>query len=317
MKGILLGLVSVVTWSMVFVVGRYLFLKYEMAPIHFAWVRYALAAPILLGMVAASGKGGTLLSELRNRRRILLYAALGATGCFGMSYFQMLSLRYTQATTISMLSSTAPLFTLMAAVPLGEKVTLKKVAALVLGFTGAALITYASANTKEVAEGPFPYFGPLMALASGASWGVYTALGKKASRRAGGLVTTTIAVMFGTLIFIFVLPQIIAAGMPSWQVMVGLSIVAVGGTAIGFATWYAALKHIEAGRLSMFQFLTPVLAYVQAYLLLGEEMTRRAAAGFVLVVAGVIVVMRSRDTAMGQPGGAPPSSTEASGNPAS
>ena len=295
MKGILLGLVSVLMWSAVFVMGRLVLVKYSLALVHFAWMRYAIAGPLLLGMVLAQGRGKALLEELRRPWGLVTYAAMGATGCFGMSYFQVLALPYSQATTISMLMATAPLFTLVAAIPLGEKITSSKVASLILGFSGAGLITYAmSGQGAFVLPGPFPYYGELMILLSGASWGIYTVLGKRPSARVGGLSATTLAVLFGNLLFLPAIPLIIDGGMPCWQALLALGFEGVGGTAIGFATWYAALKYIEAGKLSMLQFLSPVLAYLQASVILGERITLQAAFGFVLVAVGVFFIVRSK-----------------------
>jgi len=302
MKGYLLGFISVLMWSVVFVMGRYLIVNYDMAPIHFAWVRYAVTAPILLGIILAQGRGKSIIDELKRPWGIPTYAVLGLLGCFGMSFFQVLSLPHTQATTISMLMALAPFFTLVAAVPLGERITIAKTVALVLGFSGAALITLSGTHAiAHITPGPFPYYGEIMALLSGASWGIYTALGKGPAARVGGLTSTFLSVLFACFFFIFAIPVIIDGGWPGWPAVIGLSFVGIGGTAIGFAAWYAALNYVEAGKLSMLQFLTPMLAYIQAALLLGERVTIRAVVGFILVIAGLIFVTRGKKSELLKP----------------
>jgi len=296
MCGFLLGLVSVAMWSTVFVIGRLLVVNYSLAPVHFAWVRYAVAAPILFGVLLARGCLRPLLEDVRRPGALAEYAVMGATGCFGMSYFQVLALPHTQATTITMLMATAPLFTLIVAIPLGERITVFKTASLVLGFAGAALIAHAMKDKgRFILPGPFPYYGEMMALLSGACWGIYTALGKRPTARVGGLPATAIAVLFGNLFFVLAAPAIIDGGWPAWQAMVGLGFVGVGGTAVGYVTWYAALRHVEAGKLAILQFLTPVLAYIQAWLILDEHISWLAAAGFMLVAAGVSLVFVKRN----------------------
>jgi len=287
-----------------------------MAPIHFAWVRYAVTAPILLGIILAQGRGHTIIEELKRPWGIPTYAVLGLLGCFGMSFFQVLSLPHTQATTISMLMALAPFFTLVAAVPLGERITPAKTIALILGFGGAALITLSGTRAvAHITPGPFPYYGEIMALLSGASWGIYTALGKGPAARVGGLTSTFLSVLFACFFFLFAIPLIIDGGWPGWPAVIGLSFVGIGGTAIGFAAWYAALNYVEAGKLSMLQFLTPMLAYVQASLLLDERITVQAVFGFILVIAGLVFVTKSRKSAVFKSGQAE-ASTAAVDSPA-
>jgi drug/metabolite transporter (DMT)-like permease len=72
-----------------------------------------------------------------------------------------------------------------------------------------------------------------------------------------------------------------------WTVYLGLA-----PTALGFATWAYALRHMSAGRLASLAYLIPVVAALLAWLVLGETPPWLATAGGVLCLAGVWLARR-------------------------
>ena len=74
----------------------------------------------------------------------------------------------------------------------------------------------------------------------------------------------------------------------AWIVHLGL-----GPTALGFATWAYALRHMSAGRLASLAYLIPVVTVLLAWALLGETPPALAAAGGALCLAGVALARRS------------------------
>jgi drug/metabolite transporter (DMT)-like permease len=63
-------------------------------------------------------------------------------------------------------------------------------------------------------------------------------------------------------------------------------------TALGFATWAYALRHMSAGRLASRAYLIPVVAILLGWAVLGETPPLLAAVGGVLCLAGVLLARR-------------------------
>jgi drug/metabolite transporter (DMT)-like permease len=129
-----------------------------------------------------------------------------------------------------------------------------------------------------------PLSSSFLMAAAGAAWGLYTLRGK-----AGGapLADTT-----GN--FIRSVPMIAIAAVPflskihlsyrGWMLAVLSGSVASG---IGYAAWYAALKHHTATRAAVMQLSVPVIAACLGIALLGEAMSIRLAAASALILGGV------------------------------
>lgn len=296
------GIIAVFSWATVFVAGRFALVRYDVSPVHLAWARFLIATPVLWLLLLARGRTRAALDELKQPWSISRYVILAATGCFGMTYFQALALPYVQATTLSLLLSTAPITTALLGYLVGERLERKGITGVILGFAGAVIISVSMAGHGErLLAPPWPYFGEVMSFLSGTCWAVFTIAGKKPSRRAGGLVSTTLAVTVSNVLFLLAAPVIAAEAIPRWQGMVALVYVGVFPTAIGFALWYFALRHMEAGRLAVLQYLNPVMAYCMAFLLMGETITPGAIGGFVLVAVAVRLATRSVRKVAGGP----------------
>ncbi len=68
---------------------------------------------------------------------------------------------------------------------------------------------------------------------------------------------------------------------------------AILGTAVTFTLYYYLLQQIQATRLSLIAYMTPVVAVLFGTLVLGEDLTGRILAGAGLVVAGVALASTS------------------------
>ncbi|MEP6947441.1 MAG: DMT family transporter [Acidobacteriota bacterium] len=136
-----------------------------------------------------------------------------------------------------------------------------------------------------------PLNSSLLMAAAGASWGIYTIIGKGT---ADPLASTT-----GN--FIRTLPFAIIAAVafiPNLHLSHRGIILAVlsGGIAsgIGYTVWYAALRHLTMARAAILQLAVPVIAAVLGITLLGETATPRLyiAAGLILGGIGLTIFGR-------------------------
>jgi drug/metabolite transporter (DMT)-like permease len=75
------------------------------------------------------------------------------------------------------------------------------------------------------------------------------------------------------------------------------------GSAFAFVTLYHLMRTMAASRLSLIAFVTPIVAAILGWLILGEMPTWATAAGAILVLAGIWVVnVLAPRTTPGTPG---------------
>src|SRR5881398_276399 len=105
------------------------------------------------------------------RREWLVLAALGFTGGGPHLALQWLGLHYTTATSGILYLSVTPIFILLLAAPLGERIRLAQWAGVLISFSGVALIA-TQGNVHLVSFN----IGDLMAIVSMLMWAGYTVL---------------------------------------------------------------------------------------------------------------------------------------------
>jgi len=282
-KGYLCGISAAVTWGTVFFVGRIVMGDGSVNPLVLAFWRCFFASLFLFVLL---GKRVRDLIHIVKRDWIILFF-LALTGIFMMNMLVFSSLRYTTATSSSILMNANPLFILiLATLFLREKITSDKILAVLLGFLGCAIVIKGTSG-MSVVEGSNFLKGNFMAIGAALCWSLYTVIGKEPTNRYGAVLTTFITLSLGMLFFLFAMliqeinfwdmkPGVFLAG-------VYLGIIPAG---IGFTLWYNALKYLEAGILGIFQYIASVVTAVMAILFLKETID-------VIIIAGMLLVFLS------------------------
>ncbi len=182
-----------------------------------------------------------------------------------------------------------------AAMPRGERLTGRRVAGLLVGFSGVALLVW-----PEIARGGrgFPT-GLLATQIACAGW----ATGSMLSRRRGHdtapdenvLMTAAFEMLFGGLLFA-------ALGLVTGQwhalrltprTLGAVAYLAAAGSILGFSAYAYALKHLPVSTVSLYAYVNPVLAMILGSLILGEPFTPRIAVAAAVVLTGMAIVRTS------------------------
>src|SRR5688572_19862644 len=158
----------------------------DVPPVLLAWLRFALAAALLLPFHRAKRQRGV---EAPGRRDALL---LGLTGIAIYYLGYNIGLVYTSASHGALLQSAAPALTaILAYFWLRERLSPIAIAGVALSIAGVLLIV---TGEPQRAHAPNPLLGNALVLAAIASWSVYTILAKRVAKLDMLVVTVATAV---------------------------------------------------------------------------------------------------------------------------
>jgi drug/metabolite transporter (DMT)-like permease len=270
-------------WSFAFVAGK--IGVTDCPPLILLTARFSLAGVLILGMTAIRNEGWQL-----TWRDAAVFAVLGVA-----NNALYLGLGYTGLQTVSaglggLIVSANPVFTAVAAaVFLGEALTWRKVAGLLLGIAGVGFIVW-----HRMSVGTDSVHGIVYTLASLASIVVGTILfkvlapkgslwvGNGVQNIAGGLALMPFALTFSDVGDI----------VPSARLLGAFAFLVLGGSILAYLLWFHLLKVCGATAASAYHFLMPPLGMLFAFLVLGEHVELRDLLGIVPVALGIYLVTR-------------------------
>jgi drug/metabolite transporter (DMT)-like permease len=270
-------------WSFAFVAGK--IGVTDCPPLILLTARFSLAGVLILGISAARGEGWQLtwrdaaVFAILGLANNALYLGLGYTG-----------LKSVSAGLGGLIVSANPVFTAaLAALFLGEALTWRKVAGLLLGVTGVALIVW-----HRISVGTDSLHGILFTLASLASIVAGTVLFKLLAPKGSLWIGNGIQNLAGGLAllpFALTLADINDI-VPSTRLFGAFAFLVLGGSILAYLLWFHLLKVCGATAASAYHFLMPPLGMLFAFLVLGEHVEFRDLLGIIPVALGIYLVTR-------------------------
>ena len=271
---------TLMLWSGNWIVARAV--REEIAP-GIATVGRLVIVLAILAPFAFSGLRRKLGGLTRRDWQVL--AALGFTGGGLHLGLQWLGLHYTTATSGVLYLSMSPIFILVMAAPLGERIGPRQWAGVAISFCGVYLIA-----TQGRPAVPSFNIGDMMALASMMMWAGYTVLLRV---RRDALNTIELLVMVCAFGMAFMLPWVL------WEIHFnphlnlsppGFAAVlysAIGSLLLAYAGWSYVVRRLGAARAGVTMHLMPAMGVGLAALFLGEYPSWFHFAGIALIFAGV------------------------------
>lgn len=268
-------------WSFAFVAGK--IGVTDCPPLILLTARFSLAGILMLGISLVRRDAWDL-----TWRDAVVFAVLGVA-----NNALYLGLGYTGLKTVSaglggLIVSANPVFTaVLAALVLGEVLTWRKVAGLLLGITGVAFIVWH--RMKIGTDSPH---GILFTLASLASIVAGTILFKLLAPKGSLWIGNGIQNIAGGLAvmpFAFTLSDV-GDIVPSARLVGAFAYLVLGGSIIAYLLWFHLLKVCGATAASAYHFLMPPLGMLFAFLVLGEHVEFRDLLGIIPVALGIYLV---------------------------
>jgi drug/metabolite transporter (DMT)-like permease len=282
--GLLSGLAAAAIWGGMYVVSKVVM---EVIP-PFSLIVLRLVLGILtLAVIVLLRKGWRV-----TRRQFWAIFGVGVVG-YGVSLgFQFVGTNLSTAANGALVTSATPAFVLLfAALLLFERITPRRLLALLIATAGVVAVI----DPRNAALSPSFFWGNLCLVAAALTWALYSVLIRKVTRDTDVLTTTLIAFIGG-------LPVCLPLG--AWELATGgwghISLGVVGGilflgiisTALAMYLWNTAFAVLDAGAASLTFFAQPVVGTLLSVIFLNERLTPLFVLGGILI--GIALLISSR-----------------------
>jgi len=277
----LLAVVAMVAWGVAYVPSAWLVESWP--PLLAAAARIGVGGVIIIGALALLRQPVMPGTEWRV---VLVLAITQSVLFYG---FTFIGIADEGAGTAAVLANTDPLFVAaLAAVFLGERLNGRQWTGLVVGLLGAGAVVW-----KGPLWPPSVSWVSLLVVVGALAWAVGT-VAVTGRIRAGA---RPVAIAGWQMVLGAAMLAALGLGLEGLPGTTGgreiglIVLVALVGNAVPFALFYVALGRGEAGKVSAWFFLVPVIGVLTAWPLLGEAPGPRLWAGLVLVCAGLWMVL--------------------------
>ncbi|MGC9948418.1 MAG: DMT family transporter [Bryobacteraceae bacterium] len=272
--------VNTFIWGTTFVVVKQAL--HDVSPVLFLALRFTLATAALLVLFRGSW------SHPRNPRWSLAGGALAGVFLFSGYAFQTIGLQYTTAPKSAFLTGlTAVMTPLLAAIVYRSRPRALEIGGVLLATGGMALMTLPTAPGATMAINR----GDLLTICCAVCYSAHILTLNRYSAKASFELVSIAQVGISAL-----LAWSLFHGMETphvrWTagVCAAIAITGLFATALAFTFQAWAQRYTTSTRTALIFMLEPVFAWITSYLLTGETLSARAAAGAGLILAGILAV---------------------------
>jgi drug/metabolite transporter (DMT)-like permease len=258
-------------------------------PVDIVILRSVGAALFYLAFLVATGQVVIPVTGPDLRRMIMI----GALGIPVMSLSTAYGLTRLDAGLASLLVTSNPIFTaIISRIVLGETLTSRKVAGILLAFAGFLVVLQFGASGGARLEND-QIVGVLIVLAGPLAWAFYTVLSKPLLGRYPPVHVASYTTMAGGTVFVpFLLFDAPMRGRMAelssvdWLAVVYMSLLAI---TVAYLLWYWGLRVLTPSQTAVYNYLVPLFGVLASWIVLGQAPTIFALLGGAVIVAGVVL----------------------------
>lgn len=290
----LLMLGTVLTWGINFTVVK--LALHIFSPMGFNALRFSLATVTILLLLRLSAGTNSDRGWFRVKRGDIAKVIL--LGLVGHTLYQVLFINGLARTTpanSSLLMATAPIWVAVLSHFLGiERASPMTWAGITVSFGGIVLLILGGGG---VSLGEATIAGDLLLLGCAIIWATYTTASKPLLTRYSPLELTALTMTAGTLpLLLLGIPALEqqdwgAVTPGAWGAVLFSGLLSV---AAAYVVWYASVQRVGNARTAVYSNLTPVIAILFAWAVMGSALAPLQVAGAAVVLAGLIVTRRGR-----------------------
>jgi len=283
--GYVMLLTTAFLWGINWPVGKQLL--QELPPLSMRGIAGLAGGLLLFGFTAFSGQ--SLRVPRDQWLRLLLYAVLSVSGWMGLIG---LALVHLPASETSVLGASIPVWAAGLAWPvLGERLTLKRVFAMVLALAGIVMLM--GGHGVAAAQTKLP--GIILVLVAAFMFALSAVLAKLKPLQLPPLTSAAWQISVGCFIvmvagLLFEKPHLLELSPLGWSLF---AFTAVGQVCVGFACWFGALSRLPASTAAIGTMLVPVIGVIASAIALGEPLGPVQVGALALTVTGVAIATRA------------------------
>lgn len=281
--GYCFALFTVVVWGSTFIASKQLLTYYT--PARIMLMRFVLA---YAGLWIIRPKRLKL-----SRKQELQFVLLGIAGCSIYFMTENTALLYTTAANVSIIVSSAPIFTaILAHFTSEEKFHINTFWGFLAAFSGVVLVVFNGAFVLRLNPA-----GDLLALGAALCWAVYSVTLRRVSVGMDPILVTRRTMLWG---IVTAFPMAIPGGAftlaPLASPLLAFDILFLGlaGSALCYVLWNRAFSLLGVVRTNNCIYLVPFVTIVAAHFTLNEPLTPASIAGALLITAGVVIAQRQK-----------------------
>jgi drug/metabolite transporter (DMT)-like permease len=262
----------------------------EIPPLTLAVLRCLIAVSVLVPIAMA--RGGLL--RLARPLPIAPLIWMGFTGIALLTVGFNYGLIYGSATQGALVYALGPAAVAVAAVlGLGEGLSGRRIAGIVLSVAGAALVVVSGEMDRAA---PRPWLGAICMFVGVVAWAYYTVIAKRLADADQVVVIAWVSIIGTAMLLPFATVELLQSPTPrptfaGWLGAVFLGAVA---SALAYVVYSRALRELDASVVGAYFTLDPLVGVGTAVVFLGEALTAGQAAGGVIALVGMWLAASSR-----------------------
>ena len=279
LKGHVFALLSVLAWGTSFLVSKNLMTK--ITPVQLMFLRFVIAW-VAIWIIHPKWR-----FHWKEEGQFLLLSLIGNTLYF---LAENTAIRMTMASNVSILVSSAPIFSALMLRLFGksERLSLRQAAGIGIAFLGVLFVVFNGVFVLKLNP-----TGDLLAVSAAVFWALYGFLAKQILEKFDTFLITRKLMFYG---IITTTPLLLTDGegvaairMLGFGDLCGLLYLGLICSAVCYLMWNEAITELGAMKTNLYVYAVPVVTMLASALLLGERITGAGMIGVALVVGGMIL----------------------------